>query len=137
MRHSKLAITALAALAGTALFASAALSQGKGPVGPPGGRIYAHDQAYRTVATPALLPNQGRFDTIYVLGGGLANVADAAPGDPEFNGGRWEVRPITWIRIPPTQFTNAEAIHAAAAVGDIRIEEVVKRFECPLIRDRH
>jgi len=135
MRHSKFAITALVALAAAALFTSTALSQGKGPVGPPGGTIYAHDQTYRTVGTPALLPDQGRFDTIYVLGGGFANVADAAPGDPEFNGGRWEVRPITWIRISPTQFKNAEAIHAAAAAGDIRIEDVVKRFECPLIRD--
>lgn len=101
--------------------------------GPPGGTIYAHDEQYQTIATPADLPNQGKFDTIYVLGGELANVADAAPGDMDFNGGRWEVRPITWLTISPTQFTNAEQVEAAAMAGQISIGDVVKRFECPLI----
>jgi len=52
----------------------------------------------------------------------------------DFNGGRWEVRPITWLTIQPTQFTNAEDIVAAADAGQISIGDVVKRFECPLIR---
>jgi len=116
----------LLALAGTA-FAK----------GPPGGTIYAHDVAYRTVGTPTDFPDQGNFDTIYVLGGELANVSDAAPGDMDYNGGRWEVRPITWVSISPMQFTNAEDIHAAAQAGQIEIGEVVKRFECPLIRARN
>jgi len=109
-----------------------ALGQGK-QLGPPGGTIYAHDMEYQTIGTPALLPAGGRFDTIYALGGDLANVADAAPGDMEFNGGRWEVRPINWLTISPTQFTNAEQIHQAAMAGQISIGDVVKRFECPLI----
>lgn len=123
-------------VAGLAMIAATAFAQGqgKGPVGPPGGTIYAHDVAYRTVGTPATLPDRGNFDTIYVLGGDLANVADAAPGDRDFNGGRWEVRPITWVGIDPMQFRNAEDIHAAADAGDISIGDVVKRFECPLIR---
>lgn len=104
--------------------------------GPPGGMIYAHDVLYRTVGTPTDLPDHGPFDTIYLLGGGLANVSEVAPGDRDFNGGRWEVRPITWISIEPTQFTNAEQILEAADNGDIEIGDVVKRFECPLIRAR-
>lgn len=104
--------------------------------GPPGGTIFAHDVAYQTVGTPANLPDHGKFDTIYVLGGELANVSDAAPGDMDFNGGRWEVRPITWLTIQPMQFTNAEDIDAAADAGQISIGDVVKRFECPLIRKR-
>jgi hypothetical protein len=104
--------------------------------GPPGGTIYAHDVAYRTVGTPTDLPNHGNFDTIYVLGEPLANVSESAPGDTDFNGGRWEVRPITWLTISPVQFTNAEDIEAAAAAGQISIGPVVKRFECPLIRAR-
>ncbi len=102
--------------------------------GPPSGTIYAHDVAYRTVGTPTNLPDHGKFDTIYVLGGDLANVSNAAPGDMEFNGGRWEVRPITWVSIAPQQFTNAEQVEAAAQAGEITIGDVVKRFECPLIR---
>jgi hypothetical protein len=105
--------------------------------GPPGGTIYAHDVAYRTVATPADLPNHGNFDTIYVLGGDLANVSNAAPGDQDYNGGRWEVRPITWVSISPMQFTNAEDILAAANAGQLEIGDVVKRFECPLIRAKN
>lgn len=104
--------------------------------GPPGGTIYAHDEAYRTVGTPTDLPDRGNFDTIYVLGGELANVSDAAPGDRDYNGGRWEVRPITWVSIDPMQFTNAEQVHSAAQAGQIEIGDVVKRFECPLIRAR-
>lgn len=103
-------------------------------VGPPGGMIYAHDEVYRVVATPHDVPNQGPFDTIYVLREGLASVSDAAPGDPDYNGGRWEVRLVDFISIPPTQFTNAEDVLAAAAQGDIAIGDVVRRFVCPLIK---
>lgn len=101
--------------------------------GPPGGAIYASDQLFQTVGTPADLPAHGKFDTIYALGGDLINVAEAAPGEPGFNGGRWEVRPVTFLTIAPTQFTNAEDVEAAAAAGQISIGEVVRRFECPLI----
>lgn len=104
------------------------------PAGPPGGKIYAHDEAYKTVGTPTALPDNGPFDQIYVLGGTLANVADAAPGDPDWNGGRWEVHMITW-NVTMTQYTNAEDVLAAAARGDLTIGPVVKRFECPLIHD--
>lgn len=111
---------------------SMAFAEGK-KLGPPGGVIYAHGRMFKTIATPATLPDHGKFDTIYVLGDGLANVADAAPGDMEFNGGRWEVRLVEFLTIPPTQFTNAEDIHAAAMSGQISIGPVVKRFECPMI----
>lgn len=124
-------ILALCLLAALAL-SSVALAQ-PGPLGPPGGLIYANDQMFKTIATPRDLPNHGLFDTIYVLGNGLANVADAAPGDMAYNGGRWEVRPVEFVTISPTQFTNAADIHAAAMRGEISIGPVVKRFECPLI----
>jgi len=102
-------------------------------LGPPGGTIYANDQMFRTIGTPALLPNHGKFDTIYVLGNGLANVADAAPGDMAFNGGRWEVRMVTFLTVSPTQYTNAMDLKAAEMRGEISVGPVVKRFECPLI----
>jgi hypothetical protein len=105
-------------------------------VGPPGGTIYAHDVAYKTVATPKDLPPHGKFDTIYVFEGGLASVAESAPGDQDFNGGRWEVRPVEFLTISPRQFKNAEDIEAAADRGEVRIGDVVRRFECPLIPSR-
>jgi hypothetical protein len=135
MRFSKTLSAFLMLVAVLALAAVPALaSNGKGPVGPPGGLVYAHDVAYRTVGTPTDLPDQGDFNTIYLMGNGLGNVSESAPGDMNWRGGRWEVRPITWVNIAPTQFTNAEQVHAAAMAGDITIGDVVKRFECPLIR---
>jgi hypothetical protein len=106
-------------------------------LGPPSGMIYANDELFRTIGTPTELLDRGKFDTIYALGGDLANVSETAPGEPGFNGGRWEVRPITWVSIQPTQFTNADQILAAAEAGEIEIGDVIRRFECPLIPVKH
>jgi len=119
-----------------ALIACAACSVAFAQLGPPGGTIYANNQMFKTVGTPANLPNKGKFDTIYALGHGLANVANAAPGDMEFNGGRWEVRPVEFLTIDPMQFTNSDDLEAAASRGEISIGDVVKRFECPMIPAR-
>ncbi len=134
MHRSLRTLTLLASVVGLSLLTLPAAGDAR--VGPPGGGIYAHDQLFRVVATPRDLPPHGNFDTIYVLGGDLMNVSDAAPGDAAYNGGRWEVRLITWSGMAPTQFTNAEAIDQAAAMGKIQIGDVARRFECPLIPDR-
>jgi hypothetical protein len=105
-------------------------------VGPPGGTIYASDRLFRTVGTPTDLPNHGQFNTIYTFSGGLASVADVAPGESGYRGGRWEVHEVTFVSIAPTQFTNDEALLAAAAAGQVSIGPVVRRFECPLIRTK-
>jgi len=101
--------------------------------GPPANKIYAHDRLYTGVNTPTDLPAQGLFNAIYPLRPGLDAVSEAAPGDPNYRGGRWEVHPVTFLTIAPRQFTNAEDIVAAAVRGEVRIEAVAKRFECPLI----
>ncbi|MEN8007151.1 MAG: hypothetical protein ABFS42_09050 [Candidatus Krumholzibacteriota bacterium] len=118
-----------------ALTASGLFTPAAAQIGPPGGTIYAHDMMYKTVATPTDLPNHGKFDALYVLGDGLAPVSESAPGDRDYNGGRWEVRLVTFTGSSPMQYTNAEDIQAAAARGDIEISDVVKRFVCPLIRN--
>ena len=122
LRIAPLALTVLT-LAATALAGQ----------GPPANMIYAHDRLYTGVNSPRDLPNQGVFDVIYPLGPGLDAVSDAAPGDPTYTGGRWEVHPVTFLTLAATQFTNAEQILAAAQAGQISIGPVVKRFECPLI----
>jgi hypothetical protein len=116
--------------------ATSSVAFAQNQLGPPGGKIYANNKLFKTIGTPALLPNHGKFDTIYALGHGLANVADAAPGDQAFNGGRWEVRMVDFLMIAPTQFTNADDLKAAAMRGEISIGPVVTRFECPLIPAR-
>ncbi len=128
----------LSLLAGTALAVSLIAS----PVaagGPPSVGLYVDGGLYRTIATPTDLSGTGAprhsFDTIYALGNGLINVAEAKPGDRDYNGGRWMVTAIEW-HTTPTQLTSAEEVLAAEAAGDLSIGGVVKMFVCPVIRLR-
>jgi hypothetical protein len=118
-----------------------ALAVGAGSVlagGPPAVGFYVDGTLYRTIGTPTDFSNTGApahsYDTIYALGDGFRNVAEAAPGDSGFNGGRWMVVPIIWTNIAPTQFTRDEQILAAEAAGDIDLGAPVKYFECPVIK---
>ncbi len=55
---------------------------------------------YRTVATPTDLSGTGApastYDAIYAFGGEQLNVADAKPGDTDYNGGRWAVHELVF-----------------------------------------
>ena len=121
-------LSLLAALAALSAFALAGNAAADG-LGPPGGTIYAFDQAYRTVATPTSLPNRGPFDTIYVFPDcpTCASVSEAAPGSGDYNGGRWRVVAAHGIT---TQLTNAgDVVMDASSLVDTGT-----RFVCPLIR---
>lgn len=131
MSSKSLTLAAVATIA--LLFTFCAVPTATAAQGPPTNTIYANDELFTGVNAPRDLPNQGKFDTIYVLGADLKPVADSAPGDTDYNGGRWEVRIVTWISIPAQQFTNAAQISTAVAAGQIAIGDVVRRFECPLI----
>lgn len=105
--------------------------------GPPSLGFYVDGERYRTVGTPTDLSDTGAplhtYDTIYALGSGLVNVAEAKPGDRDFNGGRWRVLPITWSTTP-VQLTSAEAVLAAADAGWLTIGTTpVRMFLCPVI----
>ncbi len=108
--------------------------------GPPAVGFYVDDALYRTVGTPTDFSGTGApaasFDRIYALGDGLRNVAEAKPGDRDFNGGRWMVLPVTWAAgVTPVQLTSAEQVSAYAAAGMLTIaSSPVKLFECPVIR---
>jgi hypothetical protein len=128
---SRIAALALLCLTTLATFATPAVHA---QAVPPGGTIYAFDQTWTTTLTPADLPEGGRFDTLYMLGPGLAPVSDAAPGYPGYNGGRWEVRAVAFTGIGPRQFTNASQVREAAARGEVTIGPVMRRFVCPLHR---
>ena len=75
------------------------------------------------------------FDRIYALGNGLINVAEAKPGDRDYNGGRWMVLPVTWASgVTPVQLTSAEAVEAYANTGWLTIASTPAReFLCPVI----
>jgi hypothetical protein len=111
-----------------------------GPVaagGPPSVGFYVDGSLYRTVGTPTDFSGTGApahsFDAIYALGGDLRNVAEAKPGDRDFNGGRWMVLPVTW-HTTPVQLTSAEQVLAYEAAGMLDIATTpAKLFECPVI----
>jgi hypothetical protein len=141
----------LLAFAGVALIGggSAALAAGSGGVTAPA--IYVDNVLYRTVGTPTDFSNTGApdssFETIYDLGGLQPNVAAAAPGDPGFRGGRWQVHPLAFN----TSYAATVAAHDANGSGNLdstaEIDAaladpgpggatdlgVVKLFECPVI----
>lgn len=105
--------------------------------GPPGLAFYVDGVRYRTIDTPTDLSNTGApahsFDRIYALGGTLVNVAEAKPGDRDYNGGRWMVLPVTW-HTSPVQLTSAEQVLDYAEVGLLSIATTpVKMFVCPVI----
>jgi hypothetical protein len=105
--------------------------------GPPAIGFYVDDDPYRTVGTPTDFTRTGApadtYDAIYALGAGLLNVAEAAPGDRDYNGGRWQVFGIEW-HVDPYQLTSAEDVWAAHAGGELTVaDEPMASFECPVI----
>ena len=140
----------LLALALSLVTAPSALAAGSGGV--TGAAFYVDAQLYRTVATPTDLSRTGApahsFDVIYALAGQPYNVATAAPGDADYNGGRWQVRAIayntSWAATVAAHDANGSGdIDSAAEVGAALDDPgaggatdagVVKQFVCPVIK---
>lgn len=105
---------------------------------------------YRTVATPTDLSGTGAptstYDAIYSFGGEQLNVAEAKPGDTDFNGGRWAVHELAF----PTGYdavvtsgdmngngvidSTAELDAAFAAGTAVDTGTILKRFVCTVNR---
>ena len=134
------------------VLAAIALVPGVASAGVGGPAFYVDGEAYRTVGTPTDLSGTGApahtFDIIYEFDGAQAlNVAEAAPGDTDYNGGRWRVHLLSFA-----DYDAALAAHDANASGDFdSVAEVqaalgdtgatgatdggvVKSFVCPVIR---
>lgn len=113
-----------------------------------GPAFYVDGALYRTVGTPTDLSGTGApaqaWDVIYDLGGAQLNVAEAAPGDRDYNGGRWMVHAVTFPRGYAAGVADgdldgdgvldsAEEVQAAITAGSAVDTGVVKQFECPAI----
>lgn len=103
------------------------------------GRIYANDRLFATADVADLSAPNGRndhsFDELYVFADGSQHaVAEAAPGERDFNGGRWSVTMVEWTNGPKGTVTNDDHLHALEASGDITVlVEGARYFECPLV----
>lgn len=103
------------------------------------GRIYADGEMFATRGLTDLPPptedNEHSFDVIYHFTNGAEgqlDVGEAAPGDRDFNGGRWAVTVLEWTIQDPPVVTSHEAVHMHW--DDIDVVQVGARyFECPLV----
>ena len=117
--------------------------------------IWVHDTLYGTIATDTAFksPPDQSTDVIFSFAGsgltGQRSVAVYAPGDPEYNGGRWHVMAVTFTDagkavfdpdndgIANMELTNAEDLMTAAEMGYLTIADTPVRFECPLLPQHH
>jgi hypothetical protein len=74
-------------------------------------------------------------DDLYVVSSNAVTplVSDAAPGDADYNGGRWLPHMVNSTGIGPVpELTSEEAIIAAANAGLVTIGAPGPVFECPI-----
>ena len=137
-------LVGLALLAVLPVIGAAAAGAG-GVTGP---AFYVDGELYRTVGTPTDLSNTGApdssFDVIYAIGE-QTNVAEAEPGDTDYNGGRWQVHSISFSDYAGALaddgvdlndndvLDSAEEVEAAIAGGYATDTGVVASFVCPVI----
>src|SRR5262245_60799100 len=110
--------------AGSILALSSAPAIGQGAGGVTGPAFYVDGQLYRTVNTPTDLRHTGApdhsFDVIYDFSMLQPNVATAAPGDRDYNGGRWRVHGLEFA-----DYDAAVAMFDANGSGDFDSDEEV------------
>jgi len=113
--------------------------------------IWAHGELYGTVATPTSFRNAPRHstDVIYSFAmneiQGQRSVSETAPGDRDYNGGRWNVhfafytaQGETYLdqdgdNIADVELTSAEEVLAEEAAGNLEIVPANFYFVCPLL----
>lgn len=105
-----------------------------------GAAIFADDETWGTKGTTDLpAPNDNNrqsFDGLFKFPGGEIEgqlaVAEAAPGNPNYNGGRWIEYIVTWNGTPELVTSYAQ-LHALAQSGAVTITETGNYFQCPLL----
>ena len=130
-----------------AIAASSAAAGGAGGVTGPA--FYVDGELYRTVGTPTDLSGTGApagsYDTIYAFGDVQPNVATAAPGDPGYNGGRWQVLVLAFDYGYAAAVASADAnasgdidsdteLATAFSAGTARVAGNGPSFVCPVIK---
>ena len=135
MKKKLLALT----IALTLLFITAIPAFAAGPnFGP---AIYADGVAWGTKGNGSLpAPNEHNrqsFDGLYKFTNGVNGqlaVAEAAPGNPAYNGGRWIEYFVTWNITPPdAPITSFGDLYPYIQSGDVTVVESGAYFQCPLL----
>ena len=139
----------LLALASVVAVAAIGAGSGYAGNGPPHLGFYVDGAVYRTVGTPTDLSGTGApdsaFDTLYDFSGAQAlNVATAAPGDRDFDGGRWRVQVLEFPQGYATALASGDVngngvidsdaeLALAFDDGTAVVAGSGPSFECPVI----
>ena len=94
-------------------------------------------EVYTGLVTPAAFdPANGNFDELFTGGNGFLDgvplISDSAPGDTDYNGGRWHVNALK-DSVDPDKYLSADSI------ADLDLSDFVSTdvyFECPLLPRR-
>ncbi len=104
-----------------------------------GPALYADDETWGTKGTTSLpAPNDNNrqsFDGLFVIMNGVSGqlpVAEAAPGNPDYNGGRWIEYHVQFVGTPELVTSYAQ-LHALAMASQVTITETGVYFQCPLL----
>lgn len=99
----------------------------------PSGRIWSHCDVYGTRGTKtAFKPGHGKFDELYTgatFKDGIGAISESAPGDTDFNGGRWHVNTLK-DGVPADKYADA------CSVDDLDLNDFESSstyFECPML----
>ena len=113
--------------------------------------IWSHGELYGTVGTPAVFtsPPEGTTDTLYNFGmsglEGQRAISASAPGDQDFNGGRWSVVLVTFTDqgkavhdpdgdgVVNFELTSEEDVMNHVALGHLILTGTDIYFECPML----
>jgi hypothetical protein len=143
---SRLLATLGALVVGLSAVAAVSANNAGGSGGVTGPAFYVDGELYRTVITPTDLEGTGApdhsFNTIYDIAG-QPNVAEAAPGQRGYKGGRWMVRPVSFEDYDATvgahdsngsgDLDSNEEVESAVAASNATLGDVVRYFVCPVI----
>jgi hypothetical protein len=113
--------------------------------------LWANDKTFDTVLTDTSfnLPPMHSTDVLYNFGmsglQGQRAVSESAPGDRDYNGGRWSVKVVVFTEAGKGahdpedtgfvnfELTSADAVLAHQALGHFDIIDTSIYFECPLL----
>jgi hypothetical protein len=150
-KQERIAAMKYAALASILALASLIILGGQvnAQVGPPAPDAFWVDGAlYATVGTPTNLPDRGPKDGIYVFSNlnGQHPVAEAKPGDRDYNGGRWQVTVLEFTQqgldvhdpdhdgVANFELTSWEMVQQHIGLGHLQVAMPGPSFVCPVIR---
>jgi hypothetical protein len=109
-----------------------------------GSAIYADGETFGTKGTASLPAptenNRQSFDGLFKIMNGVEGqlaVAEAAPGNPAYNGGRWIEYFVEFVDPADAVLVTSYAqLHALAMANKVSIVETGAYFQCPLLPDK-